>query len=191
MRSAEWTRRASSSGARTPDRPLPVNSAFRIPHSALARRRSVARYTVDGLPRRRSHAARHLLSPRSRSPHPAGASLRAAPPRRGRALARHGLAGGVRPAALRARQPAGRRVVRRPRHDLRAGRARLVARAVPAELGRDHRAARPRVGRRSEEHTSELQSRLHLVCRLLLEKKKKKKKHTYTRNKTKTNKKQK
>src|SRR2546422_11406328 len=31
-----------------------------------------------------------------------------------------------------------------------------------------------RVGR-SEEHTSELQSRLHLVCRLLLEKKKKQK----------------
>src|SRR2546422_3835577 len=31
-------------------------------------------------------------------------------------------------------------------------------------------------GERSEEHTSELQSRLHLVCRLLLEKKKKKKK---------------
>src|SRR5687768_18356067 len=38
---------------------------------------------------------------------------------------------------------------------------------------------RPQAGlacRRSEEHTSELQSRLHLVCRLLLEKKKKKKK---------------
>src|SRR2546422_5248074 len=34
---------------------------------------------------------------------------------------------------------------------------------------------------RSEEHTSELQSRLHLVCRLLLEKKKKNKvqHHTY------------
>src|SRR2546422_4304025 len=30
-----------------------------------------------------------------------------------------------------------------------------------------------RLGARSEEHTSELQSRLHLVCRLLLEKKKK------------------
>src|SRR5687768_17948749 len=30
---------------------------------------------------------------------------------------------------------------------------------------------------RSEEHTSELQSRLHLVCRLLLEKKKHKKTH--------------
>src|SRR2546422_5489898 len=29
-----------------------------------------------------------------------------------------------------------------------------------------------REGARSEEHTSELQSRLHLVCRLLLEKKK-------------------
>src|SRR2546422_4608581 len=31
----------------------------------------------------------------------------------------------------------------------------------------------PGGGERSEEHTSELQSRLHLVCRLLLEKKKK------------------
>src|SRR5437868_12349064 len=36
-------------------------------------------------------------------------------------------------------------------------------------------------GQRSEEHTSELQSRFDLVCRLLLEKKKKKKtKHTHT-----------
>src|SRR2546422_8505365 len=38
---------------------------------------------------------------------------------------------------------------------------------------------------RSEEHTSELQSRLHLVCRLLLEKKKKIKRHKHkddTRN---------
>src|SRR2546422_8282160 len=33
-------------------------------------------------------------------------------------------------------------------------------------------AARMNCSRRSEEHTSELQSRLHLVCRLLLEKKK-------------------
>src|SRR6266704_4790392 len=31
---------------------------------------------------------------------------------------------------------------------------------------------RPRAGKRSEEHTSELQSRFDLVCRLLLEKKK-------------------
>src|SRR2546422_4148517 len=34
---------------------------------------------------------------------------------------------------------------------------------------------------RSEEHTSELQSRLHLVCRLLLEKKKKKRRHSQGR----------
>src|SRR2546422_3821732 len=34
---------------------------------------------------------------------------------------------------------------------------------------------------RSEEHTSELQSRLHLVCRLLLEKKKKKDRQMYNR----------
>src|SRR2546422_7159908 len=34
-----------------------------------------------------------------------------------------------------------------------------------------------RVQQRSEEHTSELQSRLHLVCRLLLEKKKRKNVH--------------
>src|SRR2546422_4682115 len=33
---------------------------------------------------------------------------------------------------------------------------------------------------RSEEHTSELQSRLHLVCRLLLEKKKKKNRYGST-----------
>src|SRR2546422_2657481 len=32
----------------------------------------------------------------------------------------------------------------------------------------------PNASTRSEEHTSELQSRLHLVCRLLLEKKKQK-----------------
>src|SRR2546422_4183217 len=39
---------------------------------------------------------------------------------------------------------------------------------------------------RSEEHTSELQSRLHLVCRLLLEKKKKKTntRHTSTQETT-------
>src|SRR6478752_9227775 len=50
---------------------------------------------------------------------------------------------------------------------------------------------------RSEEHTSELQSRLHLVCRLLLEKKKKKynkilykkKKKKKKKNKKKKNKK--
>src|SRR5437764_10803504 len=34
------------------------------------------------------------------------------------------------------------------------------------------------ISKRSEEHTSELQSPMYLVCRLLLEKKKKKKKNT-------------
>src|SRR5689334_25024847 len=35
---------------------------------------------------------------------------------------------------------------------------------------------------RSEEHTSELQSQFHLVCRLLLEKKKKKKQRSHSTN---------
>src|SRR2546422_8195425 len=61
---------------------------------------------------------------------------------------------------------AAHRHVRRAGADLEAERA--------AHAGR---AAKPRAqgaagARRSEEHTSELQSRLHLVCRLLLEKKK-------------------
>src|SRR2546426_5800261 len=47
-------------------------------------------------------------------------------------------------------------------------RARLKAREGAFAPGRDHRR------RRSEEHTSELQSPCNLVCRLLLEKKKKK-----------------
>src|SRR6266436_7926260 len=41
---------------------------------------------------------------------------------------------------------------------------------------------------RSEEHTSELQSRLHLVCRLLLEKKKKTKNTHNQNDKKRTNK---
>src|SRR5436309_12230571 len=55
--------------------------------------------------------------------------------------------------------------------------------AAPADP--DPRRA-PRPPRRSEEHTSELQSRENLVCRLLLEKKKKDKrpKQTYIRHKT-------
>src|SRR2546422_7516267 len=45
----------------------------------------------------------------------------------------------------------------------------LIARGAAAQDTTHAPAAAPR----SEEHTSELQSRLHLVCRLLLEKKKK------------------
>src|SRR5438477_9788852 len=43
---------------------------------------------------------------------------------------------------------------------------------------------RARAGDRSEEHTSELQSHVNLVCRLLLEKKKKKNIETTTHTKT-------
>src|SRR5438309_8158685 len=57
----------------------------------------------------------------------------------------------------------------------------------PGEGGRSQAVARARLDRRaarSEEHTSELQSQFHLVCRLLLEKKKNnKKKRTRKRSK--------
>src|SRR2546422_4447075 len=44
--------------------------------------------------------------------------------------------------------------------------------------GRADQQRERRLFARSEEHTSELQSRLHLVCRLLLEKKKKRSQNT-------------
>src|SRR3989442_11362316 len=52
---------------------------------------------------------------------------------------------------------------------------RRVAALVPTERrsGEERRTGAERRTPRSEEHTSELQSRPHLVCRLLLEKKKK------------------
>src|SRR5206468_12337683 len=52
-----------------------------------------------------------------------------------------------------------------------------LARSSTARCNRHDRRAD-----RSEEHTSELQSRSDLVCRLLLEKKKKKQKKTKTKN---------
>src|SRR5882757_4846792 len=49
-----------------------------------------------------------------------------------------------------------------------------INRLFEESLGRGGRATElPAFGSRSEEHTSELQSRQYLVCRLLLEKKKK------------------
>src|SRR5712675_2806151 len=58
--------------------------------------------------------------------------------------------------------------------------------AASPTTGRPGACSRRRtLGPRSEEHTSELQSRLHLVCRLLLEKKKKKKKRREKRKKKK------
>src|SRR2546422_6861974 len=56
-----------------------------------------------------------------------------------------------------------------------APRRRVINDSVPSPFGATARQpppARAAPAIRSEEHTSELQSRLHLVCRLLLEKKK-------------------
>src|SRR6266436_7688610 len=58
-----------------------------------------------------------------------------------------------------------------------AGRPDQQSREASASSGQGHRNLSHQRSQlradRSEEHTSELQSRLHLVCRLLLEKKKK------------------
>src|SRR5258707_7953055 len=82
-----------------------------------------------------------------------------------RVRSRDGRRAGRLHAATRSRLPAGLRG-----RDLKAT-SRRDARADPDETG----AAGPlRLRVRSEEHTSELQSRQYLVCRLLLEKKKKK-----------------
>src|SRR2546430_6294848 len=57
------------------------------------------------------------------------------------------------------------------RSDTRSQEMIRTARAERAEIGGPRRVREPQ--RRSEEHTSELQSQSNLVCRLLLEKKKK------------------
>src|SRR5258705_10147906 len=67
--------------------------------------------------------------------------------------------------------PLRERPARRPRHRAQQpGRPQLPLRLPGPAPGPGSRSGR------SEEHTSELQSLRHLVCRLLLEKKKKKKK---------------
>src|SRR3712207_8299354 len=82
-----------------------------------------------------------------------------------------GRGGGV----LLAAQPHARRRARGPRGDGdRDGRADGVRGLVPP------RRARGAADHRSEEHTSELQSRQYLVCRLLLEKKKENDIHSVT-----------
>src|SRR3989442_4291558 len=62
------------------------------------------------------------------------------------------------------------------RRDRETGARSAVGRRASRSGGRAATRAPPRP-RRSEEHTSELQSRPHLVCRLLLEKKKKSSTH--------------
>src|SRR2546430_11052734 len=68
-------------------------------------------------------------------------------------------------------------------------------RSVASRIGREQHFRQSNVtaesdsphGRRSEEHTSELQSQSNLVCRLLLEKKKKKGRLSYQRTAIKAN----
>src|SRR2546422_7445623 len=57
--------------------------------------------------------------------------------------------------------------------DVRLPLGGALSRPFQREVVRGQGGRRLRWRPRSEEHTSELQSRLHLVCRLLLEKKKK------------------
>src|SRR5689334_24102828 len=67
-------------------------------------------------------------------------------------------------------QPSPTSVLRSPRRH-----ARVVKKCRANGARASQTRAGPLASGRSEEHTSELQSQFHLVCRLLLEKKKKKK----------------
>src|SRR3989441_6185490 len=102
--------------------------------------------------------------------------VRAPAVRRGHAGDRggHGRGGEARRdhGRRRRRLGGGRRGLRRQAH-ARLHRRRRRARVSRGETAPGRRRARGRVRRRSEEHTSELQSLAYLVCRLLLEKKKK------------------
>src|SRR2546422_7781592 len=76
--------------------------------------------------------------------------------------------------SLHARDDGGERAGHRPALRLHHGQHHTAGPARGWLLGAAAGARPPDRGAwRSEEHTSELQSRLHLVCRLLLEKKKK------------------
>src|SRR3712207_7198117 len=76
----------------------------------------------------------------------------------------------------RSRRPPDRTVASRPRavRDPPESTDRLRRGPRPAEARSLRQRRGPGAARRSEEHTSELQSRQNLVCRLLLEKKKNK-----------------
>src|SRR5436309_10564233 len=86
----------------------------------------------------------------------------------------------IPPATVAYAVPVGFSVFKREeRYSLRSDTVPVTVLPLPA--ARRPADDQPVVGQRSEEHTSELQSRENLVCRLLLEKKKKKKKkHKHT-----------
>src|SRR5439155_15029387 len=106
-----------------------------------------------------SPASTTFLSHPTPTPRPYTLSLHDALPISGRAAPRAGIAASERQGAADRREHAHARAGpgANPRAGARPGRAAACAAARPAH--------------RSEEHTSELQSRGHLVCRLLLEKK--------------------
>src|SRR6266436_5627050 len=131
-----------------------IRVSARIEHRATPITRTT---TETGLRRalRRSHMAISLLPPRRAATAKTGRD-RPGPPRPTRDSARR------RAAPTRHRSPPARESFVSRQHP-RASRGPLDSALVPASRS---------CARRSEEHTSELQSRLHLVCRLLLEKKK-------------------
>src|SRR2546429_6399577 len=67
--------------------------------------------------------------------------------------------------------PSGLRVTLVPYGVIPKAAVSLAVEAGSLNEGKSHAGVASLTGDRSEEHTSELQSRLHLVCRLLLEKK--------------------
>src|SRR5207302_5982553 len=120
------------------------------------------------------------VRPRSHHQRAGRGTVRSAAPaeREGRALRRY---------AAHRRGPAPRPLFLRARLLLRRHGSPGSIRLVPALADAEEAARRALHGRRagkagrSEEHTSELQSRENLVCRLLLEKKKKKKKKKHNK----------
>src|SRR2546421_5911640 len=82
------------------------------------------------------------------------------------------------------RSPPARARRRRGRGADRPGRPSCRRPSPPPDSGAPSQGGRTPARARSEEHTSELQSRSDLVCRLLLEKKKKKKHNNTDTDKT-------
>src|SRR2546422_6116498 len=119
----------------------------------------------DGSPPGRTHRGRRPAAPTAHRPPPALAGAPA--PAHAAATPTDGRTPGCscRPRSPAAVEPV---VQRLPVGDINVRESRPAPRGQPqAEAP-----AATRRASRSEEHTSELQSRLHLVCRLLLEKKK-------------------
>src|SRR5256884_3443498 len=147
--------RAGPGGIRPADLPVGVDA---VAHGGRARRRadpSPARRPRDPVRRRTRHESDALHLPDD--PHYRGDPLRDE----------------RRPAVARPHRQAHPRLRHRPRPVLRDPRPhrRALGLAVWDREREPLGAIRDREPARSEEHTSELQSRLHLVCRLLLENK--------------------